>query len=111
MRIASRNIDGSQLPNPILDVAEQLPVDALQIRKIVGREVEVEIAGSNFREAAFSLMERAIIVKTKAIAQNGGPRVAMRILASTVLVEHQDWRARVALRTASRVGSLRSASA
>jgi len=44
-----------------------MPVYTLQVSEIVGREVEVQLAGSDFREVALSLMESTFVSQAKTI--------------------------------------------
>jgi len=50
-------------------------------------------------------------VQAKTLAKNIGAWVTVSVLTDTVLVENQVWLDRAAFKAASRVGSLRSASA
>ena len=41
------NVNGTKLAGPGVDILEQMPVDLLQIRKVIGREFEINFAGGN----------------------------------------------------------------
>ncbi|MCY1545781.1 hypothetical protein D9M68_817370 [compost metagenome] len=105
------DIHAAQLARPVVQVPEQLAVDALERGQIVGRWGEFDFAGSNCREAELRFIERLVIKQAQAVAKDHRTGVAVRVLVCTVLVGHQSCLARYAPSTASREGSLRSASA
>ena len=64
-------------------------VDAFQVRQVVRRRFEIEMAGGDFGKVALGAGQQVIAVKIEAIAQDARTRIAVRVLAGTVLVQAQ----------------------
>ncbi|MCY1381294.1 hypothetical protein D9M69_691840 [compost metagenome] len=89
MGVTHGDIQGPQLARPVVQVAEQLMVNALERGQIVGRRREFDFAGGDFREGALRFIERLVIEQAQAIAKDRRAGKAVRVLACTVLVAHQ----------------------
>jgi len=63
-------VDGAQLSGSVVDVSEQLSVNLLEVGKIVGRKVEVDLAGCNLGEGTLCFIERFVIGQAETVAEN-----------------------------------------
>jgi len=64
-------------------------VDAFQVCQVVRRRFEVEMTGGDFGKVALGAGQQVIAVKIETIAQDARTRIAVRVLAGTVLVQAQ----------------------
>ncbi|MCY1558049.1 hypothetical protein D9M68_949520 [compost metagenome] len=61
------DIQGTQFTRPVVQVAEQLTVDALERGQVVGRKGELDFAGGNLGKRALRFVECFFCCQAQAI--------------------------------------------
>lgn len=85
---------GTDLSSPVVNVAEQVTVQAFQAGQVVGGRFEVDGAGGDCGEVALRLGEAGCFIESQTIAQDSRAWQAVGVLAGPVPVQAQGWRFR-----------------
>lgn len=64
-------------------------MESLQVRKVVGRQEKIDLAGGDLGKLLLSLREQRIVPDVQSVAQRETAWVAVRILSSAILVQCQ----------------------